>query len=287
MRLSGAPLRTAVWRSRHALLPCLILENKMAEDHKDEIGTPDGTIGKAARWHWGAFGRGLLLAFSVPAAVLFGSALGFGALARDGGFSIAQAAFMTASMQALPNQVVLVDQLSRNETMLVAALAVAVTAVRLLPMTVTLVPLLGDRARRTLPALLAVHFVAVTNWVEARRQLPTTVAPARLAHYLGFGVATTAVALTGTVAGHIAAGNVPAVVAAALLLMTPLYFLLSLVATSQTRVDLLAIAMGCGLAPLLYVVAPGFDLLATGLIGGTLAFLLGRSGRGGADELSE
>jgi len=236
---------------------------------------------------WGAFGRGLLLAFSVPAAVLFGSALGFGALARDGGLSLAQAAFITASMQALPNQVVLIDQLARNETVLAAALAVAVTAVRLLPMTVTLVPLLGGRDRRPMLALLAVHFVAVTNWVEARRRLPSTALQARLPRYLGFGVATTAVALTGTVAGHIAAGHVPTVVAAALLLMTPLYFLLSLLATSQSRVDLVAIAMGCGLAPLLHVVAPGFDLLATGLIGGTLAFLLGRSGRGGADELSE
>jgi hypothetical protein len=38
--------------------------------------------------------------------------------------------------------------------------------------------------------------------------------------------------------------------------------------------DVLAVAIGCALAPVLYMAAPGFDLLATGLLGGTLAFLL-------------
>jgi hypothetical protein len=64
------------------------------------------------------------------------------------------------------------------------------------------------------------------------------------------------------------------VVSATLLFLTPIYFLLSLLATSRARMDLIAIVLGCALAPVLYVAAPGFDLLATGLIGGTLAFLL-------------
>jgi hypothetical protein len=67
---------------------------------------------------------------------------------------------------------------------------------------------------------------------------------------------------------------VPAAVSATLLFLTPIYFLLSLMATSRARIDRLAIGLGCALAPVLYVAAPGFDLLATGLLGGTLAFLL-------------
>lgn len=67
---------------------------------------------------------------------------------------------------------------------------------------------------------------------------------------------------------------VPAAVSATLLFLTPIYFLLSLLATARSRMDLLAIAIGCGLAPILYLAAPGYDLLATGVLGGTLAFLL-------------
>ena len=91
-----------------------------------------------------------------------------------------------------------------------------------------------------------------------------------------------AASLAGTLAGYALAGSVPAPVSATLLFVTPIYFLLSLLATSRSRMDLLAIGIGCGLAPLLYVAVPGFDLLATGLVGGTLAFLLsGRRGRRG------
>src|SRR5262245_27307719 len=108
----------------------------------------------------GAFARGLSLVVSVPAALLFAAGIGFGALARDGGFSIAHTAFITGGMFALPNQVVLVDQLARDETLLAAAFAVALAALRLLPMTVTIVPLLkGERPRPALEAV-AVHFIA-------------------------------------------------------------------------------------------------------------------------------
>ena len=92
--------------------------------------------------------------------------------------------------------------------------------------------------------------------------------------YLGIGVGFWSAMMAGTVAGYALAGSVPVAVSATLLFLTPIYFVLSLLATSRTRMDLIAIGMGCALAPVLYLAAPGFDLLATGLIGGTLAFLL-------------
>jgi predicted branched-subunit amino acid permease len=221
-----------------------------------------------------AFVHGLGAAVSVPATLLFAAGVGFGALARDGGFSIWHTAFITGSMFALPNQVLLVDQLARNETLLAAAFAVALAALRLLPMTVTIAPLLQAGRRRPLLEAMAVHFVAVTPWVESQRRLPGLPAEGRLAGYLGLGLAFWCAMMAGTAGGYALAGSVPAAVSATLLFLTPIYFLLSLLATSRSRMDLLAIAMGCALAPVLYLAAPGFDLLATGLIGGTLAFLL-------------
>jgi predicted branched-subunit amino acid permease len=257
----------------------------MAEDG-EQPRPGEATAAAAPGAEWRAFASGLTSAFSVPAAVLFATALGFGALARDGGFSVAQTAFITASMFALPNQVVLVDQLARNETLAAAAFAVALAAVRLLPMTISIAPLFkGPRARPVLE-VLAAHFVAITPWIEANRRLPSLPRELRLACHLGLGLGLAAAMLAGALAGHALAGRVPPAVAATLLFLTPLYFLLSLVATSQSRMDLAAIALGCGLAPALYLVAPGFDLLATGLVGGTLAFLWGgrrrlRADRGG------
>ena len=84
-----------------------------------------------------AFARGLSVVVSIPALLLASAGVGFGALARDGGLSIWHTVFITGTMFALPNQVVLVDQLARNETLLAAAFAVALAALRMLPMTAT------------------------------------------------------------------------------------------------------------------------------------------------------
>jgi predicted branched-subunit amino acid permease len=221
-----------------------------------------------------AFVRGLRLVVSVPSALLFAAGLGFGALARDGGFSIAHTAFITGGMFALPNQVVLVDQLARNETLLAVAFAATLAALRLLPMTVTIVPLLKGSRPRPMLETVAVHFVAVTPWIESQRRLPSLPAELRLATHLGLGLAYAAAMMSGTLAGHTLAGSVPATLSATLLFLTPVYFLLSLLATARVRMDLLAIGIGCALAPVFYLLVPGLDLLATGLVGGTLAFLL-------------
>jgi predicted branched-subunit amino acid permease len=231
----------------------------------------------------GAFARGLLVAVSVPAGVLFATALGFGALARDGGFSVGHTAFMSLTMFALPNQVILVDQLARNEGVAVAAFAVALAAMRLFPMTATVVPLFRGSRRRPWLELAAAHFVAITTWIEANRRLASFEADLRLPYQLGLGLAISAVMLLGALAGYSLAGTVPPHVSAVLLFLTPLYFVLSLMATSRSRMDVAAIAAGCALAPILYVVAPGFDLLSTGLLGGTVAFLVGNArARGGS-----
>ncbi len=248
---------------------------------RPDAATPSAAaLEPPAMCHLAAFARGLRVVLSVPAALLIAAGLGFGALARDGGLTIGHTAFLTAGMFALPNQVLLVDQLVRNETLLAAAFAVSLAALRLLPMTVTVAPLLkggrpGSLVRRMLETL-AVHFVAVSPWVEAQRRLPSLPPELRLATQLGIGVAFWSAMLAGTLVGYGLAVSVPVMIAATLLFLTPIYFLLSLLATSRSRMDLLAIAIGCTLAPVLYVAAPGFDLLATGLIGGTLAFLLRR-----------
>ena len=222
-----------------------------------------------------AFVQGLRAFYSVAAFVLFATALGFGALARDAGFSLGQAAFLSVTMFALPNQVVLIDQLARGATIASAALAVTLAAVRLFPMVAVTLPTLRGSKRRPALEVLAAHFVAVTTWIEGTRRLPAVAPDLRLAHHLGIGTAVCAMMVLGSVAGFLLTGGVPAPVSAALIFTTPLYFIMSLVISATSRADMMAIVLGCGLAPVLYLLVPGFDLLATGLIGGTLGYIFG------------
>ncbi|MEO0729455.1 MAG: AzlC family ABC transporter permease, partial [Pseudomonadota bacterium] len=61
---------------------------------------------------------------------------GFGALAVDAGVTLELSLLMSVIFFALPAQVVLIDELARGASVLVVALAVSVTAIRLLPMAV-------------------------------------------------------------------------------------------------------------------------------------------------------
>jgi len=57
------------------------------------------------------FARGTLGIASAPALILMVTFIGFGVLCRESGLTLGQAMFMTASVWALPSQVVLVGSI--------------------------------------------------------------------------------------------------------------------------------------------------------------------------------
>lgn len=214
--------------------------------------------------------------FRVPAAVLCASSMGYGALARDSGLDLALTLFINATFFALPAQVVLVDQIARGAALGGAAFAVALTAIRLLPMTVSLMPFIRNQERLPKFGFFAVHFVAISVWVDGILRLPHLPPPKRFAYFLGMGLGMLVATLTGSTTGYLLASSVPPIVSAALLFMSPTFFWLSQVGTARLPADWIAIAIGCVIGPLLYQLVPGVDLLLAGLIGGTIAFIVGR-----------
>jgi predicted branched-subunit amino acid permease len=226
-----------------------------------------------------AFVYGLFVMASTPGMVLFSTSLGFGALARDLGFTFGHAVFLTGTLYALPAQVLMIDQIARDAALTGIALAISLTAVRLLPMTVALMPYIREEQptlRGWIARILVSHFFAISVWLEGMRRLPLLPQHLRLAHIAGIGFGMLTATMMGTATGYVVSASLPPAVAAGLLFMTPLYFLLSLAGGASTRMDWSAIAIGCVLGPSLYVLLPGPDLMLTGLIGGTLAYIVGR-----------
>ncbi len=238
------------------------------------VSTTSAWTAGATRFH--AFGRGLGVMLTTPGVVLFLTAIGFGTLVRDAGLDLGHALFLSFAMYALPAQVMVVDQLQRGATLFAVAIAVTLTAVRLLPMTVSLQPYLRSSNGARWPQFFAVHFIAITAWIEGGRRLPTVPAPLRLAHFYGIGLGLMLSAGSGAALGFVAAGRLPLLVQAALLFMTPVYFLLSTLAGAVSRSDYLAIAGGAALAPVAHAVSPDLDLLIAGVVGGTVAYLAGK-----------
>ncbi len=220
--------------------------------------------------------RGARAAIGTPGFVLFGSFVGFGALAHDFGWPLWAAALSTLLIWAAPGQLVLAGALANGAGIAASALAVTVSAVRLMPMVVAIMPVLRTSRTSFGMRLLAAHYVAVTAWFEGQRRAQETPRAARLPYFLGLANGLVAGSTIATMIGHAAAGALPTALSVGLLGLTPVYFLLSLERGASGLGERAAIVIGLALAPFVSQLSPGLDLLWTGLGGGTAAFLIDR-----------
>jgi predicted branched-subunit amino acid permease len=222
--------------------------------------------------------QGVRRALSLAGLILCLASFGFGAFARDLGFTLWQTAVLAGLVWALPSAVIFASAAAAGATLWAAGIAVAISAVRLLPMTVAILPQMRAERARHVWFWLASHFVAVTGYVEALLAFPRIAPERRLSFFLGLVLTLNVTATLAAVAGHIAASRLPAPVAMALAFITPIYFALSIVSASRTLTDRAALALGLALGPVAHWLEPELDLLWAGLIGGTAAFLIGRLG---------
>src|SRR5476649_1557937 len=143
--------------------------------------------------------------------VLFATYLGIGALAHDTHFSLGWVLLSTALVWAGPAQIVLISTLGSGATVIQTAIAVTVSAVRLFPMVVSVLPMIRAPDTRRRQLVLAAHFIAVTLWVECYRLLPQVPRERRVAFTHGLGVGLLLVCLFATTLGYGLAASLPQV----------------------------------------------------------------------------
>ncbi len=220
-----------------------------------------------------AFVWGMLsVATSVVSLVLFATYVGIGALSHDTNFSLGWALAGTALIWAGPAQIILISTLGSGATIVQAAIAVTVSAIRLFPMVVSVLPMLRTPTTKRRHLVLAAHFIAVTLWVECYRLLPQVPRERRLAFTHGLGIGLLLVCLTATTLGYGLAANLPQLFGAAILLLTPLAFLLSTARNCRQLSDVLALVLGLALFPLVAQFHTGVDILISGVAAGTIAY---------------
>ena len=226
--------------------------------------------------------RGARAAVSIPAFILTAAFVGYAGLARETGLTLAETLAMTGFVWALPSIVVLTGAISSGMGLIPAAIAVALASVRLMPMTMALMPIIKVPGKtKTWQLLIASHFVAVTAWVFAMKNLPDMPREGRLPFFVGFGGAVTSFVFCMTGISYLLVESMPDMVAGALFLLTPVYFLCSLWGAARLNADRAAMVAGLLLGPVFFVYLPGLDLLWTGLAGGSLAYLMTRIFRRG------
>jgi predicted branched-subunit amino acid permease len=235
----------------------------------------------APPFDWAAFRRGLRAAICTGGLVLCGSYVGFGALIHASGIPVGQGVFMTLTMWALPGQVVLVSMMGAGAGLFATALAVTLTAVRLMPLVVVLMADVRVSGRPFWQHMLLGYFTAATVWIESRRVFPSMAREERLPFVLGISFVFVPAMGVLTVVGYLVADVLPVLLAACLVFLTPIYFLIGLLAGARDRIDWLSLAFGGALLIGLQPVLPDLALMIAGIAGGTAAFAIARRSRAG------
>lgn len=227
------------------------------------------------QWHGAirAFGWGLrATAATILSMVLFVTFIGIGALAHDTHFSMLWAILSTVLVWAGPAQIILVTTLGSGQTIVQSAIAVTMSAIRLFPMVVAVMPLLRTPTTKRRHLVLVAHFTAVTLWVECYRFLPHVPRERRIAFVHGLGTGLITIGLVATIIGYLLAANLSQTFGAAVLLLTPLAFLFSTARNAKELADGLSLALGLVFYPVAALLNSGVDILVSGVAAGTIAF---------------
>lgn len=218
------------------------------------------------------FVTGAITALSPPGLVLIVTFFAFGALVSSLDLPFELALGMTIFMFAIPGQVVLVDELARGGSLITAAIATTFSAIRLMPLAFSMMPILRTDNTPKWKEILISHFIAVTVWTQSMLSLPHIEPKHRADHCLGFCLALLVLTITATIIGFNFAHHLPKYLASASLMVTPIYFFLSLFKTASNKTDQLAFFMGTIIAIPMVLYTPEIALIGAGLIAGTFAY---------------
>ncbi len=238
----------------------------------DEAG--DGRS-RLSWWREGAW-----QAVTGPAWVVAFSLFGVGGLARAAHYPLGVAIAATVGIWAGPAQAIFFVASAAKTAWPVVALSASLSSMRMLPMTIALLPLLRTKKTRLASMVAASWFMGITVWTESLRRTPALPRAVRLPFYFGFAMACMAAATCTTILGYEIVSRVPLPMAAALLFLSPLYFVVALSRNAKVAADWLAIGLGLALAPVVMAyVGGGLDLLVLGLVAGGLSWFWGYRAR--------
>ena len=224
-----------------------------------------------------AFWGGAREAARVPMMVMGASFVGFGSMIHDLDWSVWHALFSTLSTWALPGQIAMAEMAYTGAPLMAVVLAVGFINARLLPLAVSLLPHVRRPGVAAWTYYAVAMLIAATSWVGTMRRLPDLSQDQRLHYLTGYGLALYLSCPFATVIGYYLAGQVPIPITLALVFLNPLYFMLLFLFDLHNAAKVLSLVFGAVLGPVLYQIAPDWSLIATGLVGGTAAWWIGRS----------
>ena len=165
----------------------------------------------------------------------------------------------------------MVELASTGQGVIACIVACSLANARFAPMVVSFLPLL-QRMHLRLPTLVMdAQLLSINSWAMCLREFPRVDPDYRALYYRGFALTILCAALLGTLFGFHNTLLLPSTIILKLIFTSPLFFALVLSAVER-RDERLALLFGAVLIVVIGPLLPDFDLVLTGLIGGSLAY---------------
>ena len=216
---------------------------------------------------------GIRNAIGVPALLLFSAMTGFGSLAQEQGLSLYISILSTILIWGMPGQVVHVELYGLGAPLIAVVLGVAGANARFMPMTLSMMPVFADSPHNRKWNYLFAHFISINTWAEMLHRGNEIRADLRVPYFLGFSTTCMFAGVIGVYQGYVLFENMPEMVSLCLIFLVPIYFGLIMSNTVHPPY-LLAFVLGCLLGAPMHLLTPEWGLVLSGIIAGTIAFLL-------------
>ena len=210
-----------------------------------------------------------------PAIALGCCFIAIGALLKNIGFNIQESIFSTMLIYALPGSLVMAESILVGASLLSIFIAVWFVNARLYPMAVSLFPLMMDESQPKWKYYLSCHFIAVSAWLIMKSNYETIEKKDRVDYWIGIGSATWSVAVLATIIGFYLSEYLNKDMLMGLAILNPIYFTCMMVGAMKTAQVTLSVTLGAILGPIFYFFSPEWSILLGGLVGGTIAYLIG------------
>jgi len=222
------------------------------------------------------FRKAMLDSLSLPVFILLTTMMGFGSLAQSVGFSPEMSALATALIWGLPGQLAMVELTANGQELVAIIFACSLANARFFPMVVSFIPSMTRTKTSFLKQILYAQLLSINSWALCIRKFPEIDPDCRQLYFMVFAISILTAAIAGTLLGYYASAVLPSAFVLGLIFLSPLFFALILSAVPKAG-ERASLVLGCLVVPLAHRYFPSVDLLITGVVGGSLGFILGRN----------
>ena len=210
-----------------------------------------------------------------PAIALACCFVAIGALLKNVGFNIQESVLSTLLIYALPGSLVMAESILIGASLISIFFAVWFVNARLYPMAVSLFPLMMDDSQPKWKYYLSCHFIAVSAWLIMKSNYETIEKKDRVDFWIGIGSATLSVSVLATILGFYIADYLNKDMLMGLAILNPIYFTCMMVGAMKTLQITLSVILGAILGPIFYFFSPEWSIILGGVVGGSVAYLIG------------